>query len=294
MTMRLDAQIAEQASTSLVEAGRAVDDGARSAARRLPGRRNGCARCCGATSIWRCSDAARDQAARSPAPACAIRLFASCSMSRPPGEAVAIDCETTGLDPRRDDIVTVAAVPIRGSRILASERFEAMVRPSAKMKAEAIKVHRLREGRRGRRPNDGGGAARAPALHRLAAARRLLSRIRRRDGQQARAAHARDRASQPHGSRSRGSTTSASTATRRRARRSIFDSPRILADLGLPMLDQHDAFSDALMTAMMYVALVDLKDAQHPHPAPAREARHPFRRRVSVRLMKGPRQEAAP
>ena len=30
-----------------------------------------------------------------------------------PGEAVAIDCETTGLDPRRDDIVTVAAVPIR-------------------------------------------------------------------------------------------------------------------------------------------------------------------------------------
>ena len=33
----------------------------------------------------------------------------------------------------------------------------------------------------------------------------------------------------------------------------------ILADLGLPLLDQHDAFSDALMTAMMYVALTDLK-----------------------------------
>ena len=33
----------------------------------------------------------------------------------------------------------------------------------------------------------------------------------------------------------------------------------ILADLGLPILDQHDAFSDALMTAMMYVALADLK-----------------------------------
>ena len=33
----------------------------------------------------------------------------------------------------------------------------------------------------------------------------------------------------------------------------------ILADLGLPALDQHDALSDALMTAMMYVCLIDLK-----------------------------------
>ena len=33
----------------------------------------------------------------------------------------------------------------------------------------------------------------------------------------------------------------------------------ILADLGLPMLDQHDAYADALMTAMIYVTLRDLK-----------------------------------
>ena len=50
----------------------------------------------------------------------------------PAGEAVAIDCETTGLDPLRDDIVTVAAIPIRGARILASARFEAMVKPARK------------------------------------------------------------------------------------------------------------------------------------------------------------------
>ena len=64
----------------------------------------------------------------------------------PPGEAVAIDCETTGLNTRKDDIVTIAAIRIRGSRILASERFESMVKPNARMKAEAIKVHHLREG----------------------------------------------------------------------------------------------------------------------------------------------------
>src|SRR4029077_3226471 len=34
----------------------------------------------------------------------------------------------------------------------------------------------------------------------------------------------------------------------------------ILGDLGIPPLPQHDAFNDALMTAMMYVALRDLKE----------------------------------
>jgi DNA polymerase III subunit epsilon len=34
----------------------------------------------------------------------------------------------------------------------------------------------------------------------------------------------------------------------------------ILKDLGIPPLAQHDAFNDALMTAMMYVVLRDLKE----------------------------------
>ena len=45
-----------------------------------------------------------------------------------------------------DDVLTVAAVRIRGNRILLSERFEATVRPEdARASADAIKVHRLRE-----------------------------------------------------------------------------------------------------------------------------------------------------
>ncbi len=40
----------------------------------------------------------------------------------PPGEVVAIDCETTGLNTRRDDIVSIAAILMRDSQILASER----------------------------------------------------------------------------------------------------------------------------------------------------------------------------
>ena len=63
----------------------------------------------------------------------------------PPAEAVSIDCETTGFNRRKDDIVAIAAIRIRGNRILASERFEAKVKPGARLQPEAIKVHRLRE-----------------------------------------------------------------------------------------------------------------------------------------------------
>jgi DNA polymerase-3 subunit epsilon len=60
------------------------------------------------------------------------------------GEAVSLDCETTGFDPWVDDIVSVAAIEIRGGRILASSAYRAVVRPQAAMRASAVKVHQLR------------------------------------------------------------------------------------------------------------------------------------------------------
>ena len=35
---------------------------------------------------------------------------------------------------------------------------------------------------------------------------------------------------------------------------------RILEDLKLPLFNQHDAFSDALMTAMIYLGLKDFRE----------------------------------
>ncbi|HEX6721590.1 MAG TPA: 3'-5' exonuclease [Burkholderiaceae bacterium] len=63
----------------------------------------------------------------------------------PPDEWVTIDCETTGLDTRRDQIVSVAAVRIAGNRLLTSQRLELLVRPERKLKDAAVRVHQLRE-----------------------------------------------------------------------------------------------------------------------------------------------------
>ena len=63
----------------------------------------------------------------------------------PPDEWVSLDCETTGLNPRSDEIIAIGAVRIVGNRVLTSERLELLVRPEHGVSAESIRVHRLRE-----------------------------------------------------------------------------------------------------------------------------------------------------
>src|SRR5690606_24769008 len=46
----------------------------------------------------------------------------------PPGEWISLDLETTGLDPKQDHILSLAAVPVRDGRVLTSERFERRIR----------------------------------------------------------------------------------------------------------------------------------------------------------------------
>ncbi|SFP84669.1 3'-5' exonuclease [Ralstonia sp. NFACC01] len=62
----------------------------------------------------------------------------------PPDEWVALDCETTGLNVRTDEIVSIGAVRIVGNRILTSQRLDLLIRPRGEMRAESICVHRLR------------------------------------------------------------------------------------------------------------------------------------------------------
>jgi DNA polymerase-3 subunit epsilon len=62
----------------------------------------------------------------------------------PPDEVVLIDCETTGLNPRRAELIAIAALRIQGSRILASEAFRAIIQADKAPSAASIKIHQLR------------------------------------------------------------------------------------------------------------------------------------------------------
>ncbi len=57
---------------------------------------------------------------------------------------VSIDCETTGLNPKKDDIITLAAIRIIDNDILTSESIHLTLRPNQQINSAAITIHRLR------------------------------------------------------------------------------------------------------------------------------------------------------
>ncbi len=60
------------------------------------------------------------------------------------GEYVCFDCETTGLDPKVDDIISIGAVKIKENKILMSQKFERFVKPEKKLDATSIQIHQIR------------------------------------------------------------------------------------------------------------------------------------------------------
>ena len=169
---------------------------------------------------------------------------------------MAIDCETTGLNPRRDDIVSVAAIPIRGARILASAAFQAMVRPQARMRPTRSRSTACARGD----VADGRPMAEVlPELLRFIGGRPLVGyylefdvamldrHVRRRLG--VRLPNPRIEVSALYYERKYGDAPPGVQVD--------LGFAAMLRDLDLPVLDQHDAYSDALMTAMAYLALRD-------------------------------------
>jgi DNA polymerase III subunit epsilon len=177
----------------------------------------------------------------------------------PDDEFVAIDCETTGLNIRTDDIITIAAIKIRGNRILTSEHFEVMVRPDSDMRAEAIKIHRLRQS----------DVEQAPLIWknvrsfmRFIGGRPLIGYYVDFDVAMLdkyvlqlvgiELPNRRIEVSRLYYERKYGDAPPNTSID--------LSFAAILGDLGIPALAQHDAFDDALMTAMMFVQLRDLAE----------------------------------
>ncbi|WP_165008319.1 3'-5' exonuclease [Neisseria yangbaofengii] len=61
-----------------------------------------------------------------------------------PDEMVSIDCETTSLNVKEAEIISIGAVKIRGNTILTSEPFYVLVKPEGMMEATNVTVHGLR------------------------------------------------------------------------------------------------------------------------------------------------------
>ena len=176
-------------------------------------------------------------------------LFEPCERD----EVVVLDTETTGLDPKRDAILSIGAVIVRDGKIRMGETFERLVRPEGPISEESIKIHHLR----------------ACDLEAADPAERviddLLAFVRNRPivGYYIGFDHAilsryvRERI----GIALPNETIELSSMYYRRYRKSSayefvdlkFDT--IMEALSLPMLGKHDALNDALMAALIYLKL---------------------------------------
>lgn len=176
----------------------------------------------------------------------------------PPDEWVALDCETTGLDVRRDEIIAIGAVRIQGNRVMTSERLELLVRPDSKrLNAESVRVHRLRE------RDLAEGVAPDEAMHRLmrfigsrplvgyylefdvAMINRLLFPLLGMGLPQPKievSAMYYDYKNRQRPAHERGGDIDLRFAT-------------LMKDLDLPMREAHDALNDAVMAALAFIKL---------------------------------------
>ena len=59
-------------------------------------------------------------------------------------EYVCLDCETSGLNPQKDEILSIGAVHIKDNKILMRKTFNIFLKPSKNINVESIKIHHIR------------------------------------------------------------------------------------------------------------------------------------------------------
>jgi len=62
----------------------------------------------------------------------------------PSDEVVIFDCETTGLKPKVDDIISIGAVKVKGNKILTNEAIHIYVKQEKQISHESITIHQIR------------------------------------------------------------------------------------------------------------------------------------------------------
>lgn len=59
-------------------------------------------------------------------------------------EVVVFDTETTGLNPKKDEILSIGAVIIKNNKILLHKKFERFLKPTSNINVDSIKIHGIR------------------------------------------------------------------------------------------------------------------------------------------------------
>ena len=179
----------------------------------------------------------------------------------------AIDVETTGLDLRRDSIVSIGSVGIGDGRIVCGDSYYSLIRPACQVSVASMRVHCLRPADLENAPaaRDVGQevahklAGRIVIAHAAWIERAFLSRLLRQAGFRF-AAPVIDTAAL---ARALGYTQGGSHGRE--------PSLELLArQLALPVYAPHHALGDAITTAAVFLALATKAETGRPRPASAR------------------------
>ena len=178
----------------------------------------------------------------------------------PHGEWVSLDCETTGLNPKKDEILSIGAVLIKDNKILMRKTFNIFLKPSKNINPESIKIHHIRpiDLENGLDPQD--------AIYQLLdfiGSRPIVGYYIKFD-----VAIISKYTKKFIGIKLPNETIEVSSMYYKTRKRSSdyefidlkFDT--ILKNLNIPALGKHDALNDAIMTSMIFLKLKDVTPAK--------------------------------
>ena len=175
-------------------------------------------------------------------------------------EYVCLDCETSGLNPQKDEILSIGAVHIKDNKILMRKTFNIFLKPSKNINVESIKIHHIRaiDLENGMDPKDAilqllefiGSKPIVGYYIKFDVA--IISRYTKKF----------------IGINLPNETIEVSSMYYKTRKKSSdyefidlkFDT--ILKNLNIPALGKHDALNDAIMTSMMFLKLKDLTPAK--------------------------------